>query len=214
MFALATAERWYYTGWAGMQVVTNKKKRARPVPRTGHLRAQPVSRSGSAAAALMKRLLPAPVRAIVQKDFMLLRRDMRNLSGLVTPLIFGVFYTIMFLRPGGSMFPDTPDMPRTLVNISHFISTYGNIGMSLFVGWMLLVRLSGMAFSAEGKILLDFESFPGAHRAPAGCQVPGGLPANPGPGRDLHGGGLDPAKSFALPSSCMACWPRSCARPA
>src|SRR5512140_3463086 len=28
MFALATAERWYYTGWAGMQVVARKKKKA------------------------------------------------------------------------------------------------------------------------------------------------------------------------------------------
>lgn len=152
--ALSTAERWYYTGWAGMQVVTNKKKRTRPVVRsavTPLAVAQPVSRSAGATSTLLKRLLPVPVRAVVQKDFMLLRRDMRNLSGLVTPLIFGVFYTIMFLRPGGSMFPDTPDMPRTLVNISHFISTYGNIGMSLFVGWMLLSRLSGMAFSAEGK---------------------------------------------------------------
>jgi hypothetical protein len=148
--ALGTAERWYYTGWAGMQVVTNKKKRMRP------LIAQPkvvkrISSSGRAGIIMVDRLLPVPVRAIVQKDFMLLRRDMRNLSGLVTPLIFGVLYTFMFLRPGGSMFPDQPDMPRFLVNLSHFISTYGNIGMSFFVGWMLLARLSGMAFSGEGK---------------------------------------------------------------
>jgi ABC-2 type transport system permease protein len=28
---------------------------------------------------------------------------------------------------------------------------YGNIGMSLFVGWMVLSRLSGMGFSQEGR---------------------------------------------------------------
>jgi ABC-2 type transport system permease protein len=149
IIALNTAERWYYTGWAGMQVVARKKKPARI------LQAQaaplPVSNIERAAPLWLQSLLPAPVRAILSKDFLLLRRDIRNMSQLVTPLIFGVFYTIMFLRPGGAMFPDTPDMPRFLVTTSHFISTYGNIGMSLFVGWMLLSRLSGMAFSAEGK---------------------------------------------------------------
>jgi ABC-2 type transport system permease protein len=159
LFALATAERWYYTGWAGMQVVARKKKSVRPT-RTHSESAAPVAMAESAVASRIGRLLPAPVTAIIRKDFLVLRRDMRNLSQLVTPLIFGVLYTFMFLRPGGSMFPDQPDMPRTLVNLSHFISTYGNIGMSLFVGWMLLVRLSGMAFSAEGKNYWILKSSP------------------------------------------------------
>ncbi|MGA2488799.1 MAG: hypothetical protein ABSF99_01235 [Anaerolineales bacterium] len=148
--ALGTAERWYYTGWAGMQVVASRKKPFRPV-KAQAATALPVSRSRRTITSRMGRLLPAPVNAIIQKDFRLLRRDLRNLSQLVTPLILGVLYTFIFLRPGGGIFPDNPDMPGTLVNISHFISTYGNIGMSLFVGWMLLARLSGMAFSSEGK---------------------------------------------------------------
>ena len=122
--------------------------------RAVHARAaavRPASRSGNAAANLIGLVLPAPVRAIIRKDFMLLPAGYAQPVRLVTPLIFGVLYTIMFLRPGGGMFPDKPDMPRFLVDISHFISTYGNIGMSLFVGWMLLTRLSGMAFSSEGK---------------------------------------------------------------
>jgi ABC-2 type transport system permease protein len=146
-FALATAERWYYSGWAGMQVVAYKKK---PV-RVRSAIAQPISGNASLAGVQIRRLVPAPIRAIIQKDFLLLRRDIRNMSQLVTPLIFGVFYTIMFLRPGNPMFPDSPDMPSIFSYISHIISTYGSIGMSLFVGWMLLGRLSGMAFSAEGK---------------------------------------------------------------
>jgi hypothetical protein len=99
----------------------------------------------------MRHLLPAPVGAILEKDFLLLRRDIRNLSQLVTPLIFGVFYTFIFLRPGGSMFPDSLGMPAIFSTLSHLVSTYGNIGMSLFVSWMLLSRLAGMAFSSEGK---------------------------------------------------------------
>ena len=150
-FALATAERWYYSGWAGMQAVAYKKKSARPIRGNASID-QPVPGSASLAGTQMRKLLPAPVRGILQKDFLLLRRDIRNLSQLVTPLIFGVFYTVMFLRPGGSsMFPDSPDMPSIFSFLSRFIATYGNIGMSLFVGWMLLSRLAGMAFSSEGK---------------------------------------------------------------
>ncbi|HTX91195.1 MAG TPA: hypothetical protein VMC09_08260 [Anaerolineales bacterium] len=156
-FALATAERWYYTGWAGMQVVARRK---RPARAERVQPAQTVVLPESAAAVRMRRLVPTPVQAIVRKDFLVLRRDIRNLSQLVTPLIFGVLYTFMFLRPGGGMFPDQPDMPRTLVNVSHFITTYGNIGMSLFVGWMLLSRLSSMAFSAEGKNYWVLKSSP------------------------------------------------------
>ena len=144
-FSLVTAERWYYTGWAGMQMVANKKKVVRPA------RSQAALVPEDRLTPQMGRLIPAPIRAILRKDFLLMRRDIRNMSQLVTPLILGVFYTFMFLRPGNPMFPDTPDMPSALVAISHFITTYGNIGMSFFVGWTLLSRLSGMAFSSEGK---------------------------------------------------------------
>jgi hypothetical protein len=150
LVALATSERWYYTGWAGMQVVAYKKKAARPV-RARAAAVQPISGNTSTVGWQIRRRLPAPVLAIVQKDFLLLRRDIRNMSQLVTPLIFGVFYTVMFLRPGNPMFPDSPDMPSIFTSISHLITAYGNIGMALFVGWMMLGRLAGMAFSSEGK---------------------------------------------------------------
>ena len=146
-FALVTAEHWYYSGWARMQVVATRKKTAHTHTRP----AQSVPGIADTAGAQTRRLLSAPVMAILQKDFLLYRRDMRNLSQLVTPLIFGVFYTVMFLRPGNPIFPDSPDMPAIFSSIGRLIATYGNIGMSLFVGWMMLGRLAGMAFSAEGR---------------------------------------------------------------
>ena len=149
-FALGTAERWYYSGWAGMQVVAYKKKSNRRASALA-VSTQSIPVPSSLAGAQNNQVLPAPVRAILQKDFLLLRRDMRNLSQLVTPLIFGVFYTFIFLRPGGSFVPVGPDTPAIFTSITRFISSYGNIGMSLFVGWMLLSRLAGMAFSSEGK---------------------------------------------------------------
>ena len=185
-------------------------------PRPGNAQPAPASESGNAslAEAQMRRLLPAPVRAILQKDFLLLRRDIRNLSQLVTPLIFGVFYTFMFLRPGGSLFPDSPDMPAIFSSISHFVSTYGNIGMSLFVGWMLLSRLSGMAFSSEGQELLDVEGLPGAQ--PATCWRPNSWWPTCRRWRWAWSSWWRSrsCKKPPWPSSCMACWQRPCARPA
>jgi hypothetical protein len=73
-FALVTAERWYYTGWAGMQVIARKKKPVRTAP--------PRADFAAGFPSWADRLLTAPVRAIIGKDFLVLRRDLRNLSHL------------------------------------------------------------------------------------------------------------------------------------
>jgi ABC-2 type transport system permease protein len=157
--ALLAAERWYYTGWAAMQVVGNRKKIIR---RTGpsHLKTESVTAYARRKAPGRLAILPAPVGAIVQKDFKLLRRDMRNMSQLISPIMFGIIYTIMFMRPGQSMIPTTPGTPPAAIYISHFISTYGAFGMALFVGWILLARLAGLAFSSEGRNYWILKSAP------------------------------------------------------
>ncbi len=99
----------------------------------------------------MGRLLPAPVRGIIWKDFLLLRRDLRNLSQLISPLIFGVIYSFMLFRTGGQPPAGQGDAPDWFMNSFRILLSYGNVGMSLFVGWWLLGRLSGMAFSSEGR---------------------------------------------------------------
>jgi hypothetical protein len=142
-FALATAERWYYSGWAGMQVIAQKKKPARAL--------RPVSVSRISAAFWPDRFLPAPVRGIVQKDYLMLRRDLRHLSQLVTPVIFGIIYTLMFLRNGGEPPAGQGEAPDWFMDSFRSILAYGNVLLSLFVGWMLLGRLAGMGFSQEGK---------------------------------------------------------------
>ena len=141
-FALVTAERWYYSGWAGMQVVARKKvtRSARPAVATSN-------RIGLGLA----RLLPKPVLAIVQKDFLTLTRDLRNLSQLVSPIIFGAMYTLILLRSGGDPPAGQGEAPDWFMSSFRIVLAYGNVGMSLFVGWMLLSRLSGMGFSHEGK---------------------------------------------------------------
>jgi len=143
LFSLATAERWYYTGWAGMQVVASRKK-APPRPSAAGF-------GSNRQASPLAWLLPAPVRAIMRKDFLVLRRDLRNLSQLLTPLIFGVMYSLMFFRLGGEPPSGQGDAPAWFMQTLRSLLTYGNIGLSLFIGWMLLGRLAGMAFSSEGR---------------------------------------------------------------
>jgi len=137
-FALVTAEQWYYSGWAGMQVVTRKKMTHN---------SRPASTNGFGLA----RLLPKPVLAIVQKDFLTLRRDLRNLSQLVSPVIFGIMYTLILFRSGSEPPAGRGAAPEWFMNSVRIVLAYGNVGMSLFVGWMLLSRLAGMGFSQEGR---------------------------------------------------------------
>ncbi|MFZ5922628.1 MAG: putative ABC transporter permease subunit [Chloroflexota bacterium] len=142
-FALATAERWYYTGWAGMQVVERKKKPVQ-APRTALA-------EGTGLASGLIRLLPPPVWSILHKDFLTLRRDLRNLSQLVSPLILGVIYTLAIFRSGGEPPPGQGEAPAWFMTSLRLVMSYSSVGMSLFVGWMLLSRLAGMGFSQEGK---------------------------------------------------------------
>jgi hypothetical protein len=139
-FALVTAQRLYYSGWAGMQVVTRKK--SRPSSRKA------VTNKTSLG---LLRLLPKPVLAIVQKDFLTLRRDLRSLSQLISPIIFGAIYTLLLLRGGNEPPPGRGEAPDWFINSFQVALTYSSVGMSLFVGWMLLSRLAGMGFSHEGR---------------------------------------------------------------
>jgi ABC-2 type transport system permease protein len=86
------------------------------------------------------------------KDWLVLRRDLRNLSQLVTPLIIGIIYAFMILRrSGGEPSMETSDAPAWVINLFESVRTYASVGLSLFVGWMLLGRLAGMGFSQEGR---------------------------------------------------------------
>jgi ABC-2 type transport system permease protein len=141
--ALVTAERWYYTGWAGMQVVAHKKKPTK----TTHTESTGV---GNAISKSLD-LLPSPVVGIVKKDFLTLRRDLRTLSQLISPLIFSVIYILAMFRNGGNLSREAADAPRWIINSLQVVSAYSSVGMSLFVGWLLLSRMAGMGFSHEGK---------------------------------------------------------------
>jgi ABC-2 type transport system permease protein len=140
--ALVTAERLYYSGWASMQNVPRKRKSNR-------------RSNGSATwlptASPFQIWKPSAIRAIIQKDFLVLQRDMRNMSQLVMPLILGIIYFIMLFRSGNHLSVGRGVAPPLVLELIRNASAYASVGLSLFVGWMLLGRLAGMGFAQEGK---------------------------------------------------------------
>lgn len=147
--ALVTAERLYYSGWASIHVGHKKKARRR------ERRERPVLLG-----TLLRGRISSPVLAVIGKDFSVLRRDIRNMSQLVTPLIFGIVYAVMFLRSGGESAFGRGEAPPVVMELLKNAVVYGNVGISLFVGWMLLARLGNMGFSQEGKSYWMLKSAP------------------------------------------------------
>jgi ABC-2 type transport system permease protein len=145
-FSLTTAERLYYSGWARVQVGGRRKK-----PR-------PTETAASAAAAPASPLafIPTPIRALISKDWLLLRRDLRNMSQIIMPLIFGVMYAFIMLRRGQVNEIDSASM-RLLVQ--NFV-TYGGVALALFVSMGMVSRLALMGFSQEGKYYWLLKSAP------------------------------------------------------
>ncbi len=147
--ALVTAEKLYYSGWARVQSNFRKKKTPRP--------AVVVSAARPSRAA---RLVPAPIRAMILKDFRVLRRDLRNLSQLMTPLILGVMYGFAILRQGARPPMGAGEAPEW---VNYAITTgfgYADIGIAIFVGWILVMALAGRGFSQEGKSFWMLKSSP------------------------------------------------------
>lgn len=139
--SLTTAEKLYYSGWASVQVGTHRKKSLK----------KSESQAKGQRWIPFDGILPAPVRAIVTKDILVTRRDLRNMSQVVTPMIFGFIYAIMMLRGGGDMASGTGEAPPFIREILKSAWIYGSVGISLFVGWTLNSRLALLGFSLEGK---------------------------------------------------------------
>ncbi len=141
--ALATAERLYYTGWEGMQVVARKSRPSKA--------SRPSATPAREGMAWIGRQLPGPVRGILAKDFRLLTRDLRSLSQLISPLIVGVVLALSFLRSGGEPPAGRGEAPAWFMDSLRLLMGFGNVAIALFVGWIMLGRLAGMSVSEEGK---------------------------------------------------------------
>jgi len=139
--SLATAERLYHSGWSSLQ--NNRRKAKAP--------AQARAERLSAASGLLDLLLSRPVRALIAKDWTLYRRDLRSMSRLITPLIMGVVYAVSLIRSGGQIPDGRGEAPLWFMETLKGIYLYGDVALSLFVGWLLAVNLAGSGLSLEGK---------------------------------------------------------------
>lgn len=149
--ALSASERLYFSGWANLQINQKKRKTSKAIDR---------ARNPSRLIAALQRWRLSALWGIILKDLMVLRRDLRNMSQLVTPLIIGVVYFVMLLR-GGNTGPDFPEQTPVLVTeMLKNVRIYANVGLALFVGWMLLGRLAGMGFAHEGRSYWLLKSAP------------------------------------------------------
>jgi hypothetical protein len=138
---LTVAERLYYRGWASMQ----DQRRRRTAPR------KPRVASSFPLTAWAARGAPSAVRAIVVKDARVLRRDLRNLSQLITPLILGLVYAVALVRSGGAPPAGRGEAPAWFMESFERLLEFGNVVIALFVGYSLVGRLGGIGFAQEGK---------------------------------------------------------------
>jgi hypothetical protein len=154
MVSLAAAEKLYYSGWAGMQGNLQRKKAPNKVR----------NRAASGRSHYWSfRVLPQAVQALLKKDLLVLRRDLRNLSQIITPLILGVVYTVMLVR-GRANGTDASDAPIWFQDAINSLAVYANVGIAIFVAWMLLNRLGLVAFSQEGPSYWVLKSAPVSER--------------------------------------------------
>jgi hypothetical protein len=58
---------------------------------------------------------------------------------------------VMIFNSGGEPPPGQGEAPDWFMDSFRVVLSYGNVGMALFVGWMLLTRLAGVGVSMEGK---------------------------------------------------------------
>ncbi len=143
--SLVTAERLYYVGWSRVQAGGRRKRAAKTSP--DRLRPA-VPTAGTPSRKPLLGWMPAQTQAVMAKDARVLTRDLRNMSQVVTPLLFGVIYAFAITRAG----PGSPGggAPENIRQAFRYISGDGSVAISLFVSWGLLSRLALISFSQEG----------------------------------------------------------------
>ncbi len=132
--ALSASERLYYSGWASLQNSENRKIKPKSTQ----------SMAGTATGKGVK-LFSAPVRAIIIKDFKLIRRDLKNMSQLITPLIISLIWIFSATQKGNPLVE--------LMNDGVFSNALAmvNLAIAMFCCWSITSNLGMASFAREGQ---------------------------------------------------------------
>jgi ABC-2 type transport system permease protein len=138
------AERLYFSGWTRLQAGAGTRKRAKRPPEAGS--------SAHSRMEVFNRLVSPAMRGLILKDSLVLRRDLRSMSQLISPLILGLIYAVTFIgRDAGGPAIRGGTAPSVLQGIERAYVTYSSVALAVFVGWMLMSRMALLSFSHEGK---------------------------------------------------------------
>lgn len=136
------ADRIYDEGWLRMQAAARRSLLRRgflPWQRTD--RALDLVRPSG-----LLRLLPAPMVAVIRKDWRVIPRDLTNIAGVLSPLAIGIFFILQQLlypiRFGETGMPQSFVLP---------LLTMLSTGVATGVAGMIMSRFALTAFSFEGK---------------------------------------------------------------
>jgi ABC-2 type transport system permease protein len=153
--ALLTCERLYATGWSNLQNNRRKPKvrKAAVVPSEQE---KPQNH--------LSQLVPRPIRAMIVKDLLLYRRELRNFSRLITPMILGVVYAFGLLSSSRQGLGGQGDAPAWFMGALNSLMVYADVMLALFIGWMLVASLAGLGFSVEGRSYWILKSAPVSSR--------------------------------------------------
>lgn len=149
--SLVSAEHLYYSGWASMQVSAQHKKTRR---KSNH------PAFGASFPGILRNWVPVQVAALVGKDLMEIRRDLRLMAKLIMPMIMGIVFAVMVLRGGNKPATVAGGIQPWTDAITSSIPTYASLLIPVFVGWMLVLNLATFSFSMEGRNYWILKSAP------------------------------------------------------
>lgn len=131
------AERTYYAGWANL---ADRGGRPRTRRKPGG------DASHRARGGWLARLLPRQILAIVVKDLRIFPRDLRNLQGLIFPLLLGGYWSYQIVQVGSH----SGGLSRTV----------GPVAISLYVCLLISSVVSSVGIGREGRAIWILLSAP------------------------------------------------------
>lgn len=133
---LILSEKLYYIGWSNMASQEGQGRKTRPEHTAGS------QTKASSTQSWWSRMLRPASAAILSKDILLFRRDLRNTQRLIFPLALAIFWTYQVIR-GGSIMAESTGLLAQSYSLT-------SAGLAYLVCVSLSQALGGPSISREG----------------------------------------------------------------